>query len=665
MGSRVSKAVRRPHVSAVASLPVPTASFPNDEQKTRPCQESQLPEINSELPRVNHTSAGVATSSPEHDNHLAPADNAVDMEIETPPRHSTDSRSANLLRELQELPGEVLDYKPPPDPTLACIICGDDFPVEDKCIVRKPCSRCTSPYCADCLKKAFLVACSDMTCMPPKCCAQIPIHHVRPFLTEEEVALFRAKYEEWSTQNPFYCPVARCSAFIPDRLLPQAKTKSKGKQRVDSGVGTPTSPVIACPSCETEICTNCRDLAHANATCDPLEFGVDKATAELLQAWGYKRCPKCGNGLKRMFGCNHMECRCGAHFCWVCLKNQETGCDGGCYEEEDDDYSDEEPDREEDELQAQSEAASDQEVPAPENPAVAQTTEGTDGVEVAQPAEGSTESPPAPRIRNLDGGSAGYWEMAGCDFGREPTEYVQDRAWDCRHDFTTARVSLAESLQKAPSATGMECMKCWAAIHPEIEMPRKIKTGSVRTVTSMASTRSLRGRGRGRGRARLHPHNRPYANRWDLGSSVPDITLHSQPLDGVHSNPFAQPPSANCERVVDTYGNTITTTEAILSPRRGSLDVSIMDEDLLEDLGPGWLKTQKSPVPVHKHTSISLTNPSNPFSFAYTCDECGILVCNTCKDALLAAIEDGDEKESDDGNGNGDEGIAEQTVSAS
>ena len=35
---------------------------------------------------------------------------------------------------------------------------------------------------------------------------------------------------------------------------------------------------------------------------------------------GAKRRPTCRVLVQKTEGCNHMECRCGAHFCWMCLQ---------------------------------------------------------------------------------------------------------------------------------------------------------------------------------------------------------------------------------------------------------------------------------------------------------------------------------------------------------
>jgi hypothetical protein len=60
------------------------------------------------------------------------------------------------------------------------------------------------------------------------------------------------------------------------------------------------------------LCTICRRW-HANTQrCD-----VDPP--------GMKRCPFCNLPVVKTSGCNHIRCRCGKHWCYVCCAGYNTG----------------------------------------------------------------------------------------------------------------------------------------------------------------------------------------------------------------------------------------------------------------------------------------------------------------------------------------------------
>ena len=46
-----------------------------------------------------------------------------------------------------------------------------------------------------------------------------------------------------------------------------------------------------------------------------------------------KRCPKCSEPIEKNAGCNHMTCRCGHQFCWLCL-GPFPNCNCGHFEDE-------------------------------------------------------------------------------------------------------------------------------------------------------------------------------------------------------------------------------------------------------------------------------------------------------------------------------------------
>jgi hypothetical protein len=193
------------------------------------------------------------------------------------------------------------------------------------------CKRCASgDFCGECLKNWFLDACKNESKMPPKCCSIIPLSAVTKLLNSLQIELYKAKYEEWATPDRIYCPVPTCSAFIPQRLyikIRQGPSTPRNTSRI-----TDTSnqlqnlqqalpkkdikPHVACPTCGISVCTKCRSLSHIG-TCP--ESDIDPVLEEQLKKWKIKRCPKCRTGVRRMYGCSHIECRCGAHFCWECL----------------------------------------------------------------------------------------------------------------------------------------------------------------------------------------------------------------------------------------------------------------------------------------------------------------------------------------------------------
>ncbi|KAI4665376.1 uncharacterized protein J4E78_002836 [Alternaria triticimaculans] len=466
--------------------------------------------------------------------------------------------------------------------------------------------------------------------MPPRCCGQIPIHYAKPHLTKEEFTEFKSKYEEWLTPNPFYCPVPICSAFIPERLLPDQATKKQGK-RADSGVGTPTLNVFACPTCSAEICLECRQIAHPDAICNISDFGIDAETTELLKSWGYKRCPKCGHGLKRMYGCLHMECRCGAHFCYMCMDEPED-CGGACNEYGEDDGSD-----------GNITESDEGESPSGTNDASALSNETSQAQETVGAAAMSTPQPAPPR--NLDAGGPRYWEDQDLDFGEEPGEDYQDRSWNCDHSFETYRIPLAKALVN-DSAAEMECVKCWCSIHPEIEAPDAPSKGKLRvsTVPAGAATRApagfARGHGRGTGRRRGGRRYIPPRGLVQLGGAIgtaPHLTttitaplsqsVPSQSASLREASPMEDIVYSDPDRVVDTYGNIIATSEIEL--RRRASDASFVTDVL--------------PPRADRKAQATFNAPSNifsmKFSLAHECVNCALLVCASCKEGILAAEE--------------------------
>ena len=60
-------------------------------------------------------------------------------------------------------------------------------------------------------------------------------------------------------------------------------------------------------------------------------FAKEMAAFNLLEHTVEVRpCPKCNTGWEKSYGCNHMTCTCGTHFCWGCGGEHQGGGGGFC-----------------------------------------------------------------------------------------------------------------------------------------------------------------------------------------------------------------------------------------------------------------------------------------------------------------------------------------------
>ncbi|CAI6333077.1 unnamed protein product [Periconia digitata] len=633
MGSGISKVLRwQHHVPAADVSPDTATKLGKSIQTQLPCEQhdtSTSESSTSAFDTLPHTNLMDAAHPPQGSTGL-PADSGLDeaanvsvhLPDSTPATDSVDSHAAALLDAMRELPSDrdifTQDKVEKVEPKKTCLICCTTMEKDQEAI--EACT-CGNYFCISCLKDMFLHACKDISRMPPRCCNIIPIHYVRPHLSEDEIALFRLKFEERNTKQPFYCPVERCSAFISNRLLPEPKL-DKGKQRVDSAIGTPKSSLVSCPQCEAGICIDCRNLAHPGVPCEPFKFGLDKKTADLLQRWGYKRCPMCGEGVKRMFGCSHMACRCGAHFCWHCL-----GPPDDCGDE--DDYSDEEQDSD---------------------------VESSSVVGPIEEDEGKSEEAQTASSRNLDGGGPAHWESSDLDFGEEP-QNGRGAVVMCYHRFYTHRVTLKESLAGTylTATNTMECMSCWREIYPEaspgglgLDCHITKQTMMIPAGPPSLPADSERAREWSRNRAREHYENtRAHSSlKRELSgyaSSVPDLNspmVGQPPISYLHRPNRRWFHESSSERVIDTYGNLITTQEHPRKRRRYSLD-SLTDapplDAHLQENGtekPGKRDQRMTKLKGEGVHSSAVDKTSQSFSLAYRCSECTFIVCSTCKDEM-------------------------------
>ncbi|EEH33161.2 IBR finger domain-containing protein [Paracoccidioides lutzii Pb01] len=103
------------------------------------------------------------------------------------------------------------------------------------------------------------------------------------------------KKVEFETPNRTYCHSPKCSSFVNPRSI-------------DGEVAT-------CFECGLTTCTTCKGSAHDR------DCPNDILLEELLDTArenGWQRCYSCWRVVELDHGCNHMTCRCGAQFCYIC-----------------------------------------------------------------------------------------------------------------------------------------------------------------------------------------------------------------------------------------------------------------------------------------------------------------------------------------------------------
>ena len=175
-------------------------------------------------------------------------------------------------------------------------------------------THCKHIYCKSC----FTSQCGSIaeTTLPLSClgdsgqCQQVfSLHTLKstlPFQAFERLSHDSLRlHVHTHPQSLHYCPTPDCESIY--RVSPSA----------DAAIP------FDCPSCLTPICTFCKGVGHEGLTCaeaKDLASEDDLALRRWKKLNRAKDCPRCGTGMQKAFGCNHLECKgCNAHICWVCM----------------------------------------------------------------------------------------------------------------------------------------------------------------------------------------------------------------------------------------------------------------------------------------------------------------------------------------------------------
>lgn len=169
------------------------------------------------------------------------------------------------------------------------------------------CRLCLVEQCESAIKNldSFPICCAYQGCKAP-----ILLTDLKSLLSTEKLEeLFRASLGAFvaSSRGTYrFCPSPDCPS-----VYRVADPETFGEPFV-------------CGACYAETCIKCHLEYHPYLSCEKYkEFKEDPDSS--LKQWckgkeQVKTCPVCGYTVEKIDGCNHVECKCGRHVCWVCLE---------------------------------------------------------------------------------------------------------------------------------------------------------------------------------------------------------------------------------------------------------------------------------------------------------------------------------------------------------
>ncbi|KAJ6792981.1 ATP-dependent RNA helicase DEAH12, chloroplastic-like [Iris pallida] len=186
---------------------------------------------------------------------------------------------------------------------------------------------CGHEFCRACLvdqcesvshsRDGFPLCCTKSGCNQPLLLADL-----KSLLTSDKLEeLFRASVVAFvSSSEGLYrfCPSPDCPGVY----------RVAAEDMPEEAVGP-----FVCGACSVETCTKCHLEYHPFISCEKyknFKDVPDNSLVEWRKGKGHvKDCPSCGHTIEKTEGCNHIECRCGTHICWVCLEYFKTSDE--CY----------------------------------------------------------------------------------------------------------------------------------------------------------------------------------------------------------------------------------------------------------------------------------------------------------------------------------------------
>ncbi|CAI2368115.1 unnamed protein product [Moneuplotes crassus] len=194
-----------------------------------------------------------------------------------------------------------------------CPICYDSIEIKDLVL-----TECGHMYHAECFEmyirskvevKAFPINCPSLGCMK-----KLPESDIREVCDEKLYQKYeRFEFEHFVEQNPdlyHFCPTPDCQYVFECDI-------TTGPYKHD------------CKMCSETYCLKCKEKWHQGLTCEELKeikesSPEDYDVIKVIRGSLFQRCTKCRFWVEKSEGCNHITCRCGYEFCYICGEKYQT-----------------------------------------------------------------------------------------------------------------------------------------------------------------------------------------------------------------------------------------------------------------------------------------------------------------------------------------------------
>ena len=201
------------------------------------------------------------------------------------------------------------------------------------------CLTCTSTFLSNQVTENQA---STLVCMHPRSCA-MDDRYVRRRLPNRIITLLdrnqilraaSSKERSKAKEKLWKCPAPDCVyiGFVSSGTRSNAGWGNYFLSRVFPATALRDTRRIRCPLCHIASCQFCANVwtrgrlaDHTGISCAAHAAQLRRADANddrALQQWKLDRqvqaCPQCQCDIEKRDGCNHMTCRCGHEFCWVC-----------------------------------------------------------------------------------------------------------------------------------------------------------------------------------------------------------------------------------------------------------------------------------------------------------------------------------------------------------